>query len=321
MSAREFERDGEFGPTGEALALELVDEIMLDELMLAETGAIRRDPAYARWVQSSLNSNMNAGLIVDGIIGWRSRSAIRAFQRRAGLVADGVVGPITERALIAAGAPPPPPFGSPTFPGLVPGIVPVVSPPPAAPNRSTLRANIIAIALGAWELWGRGSIREDNPAMRPVLQDYWVTGTGAARREPNWWSSVPWSAAFISWVMRTAGAGVDFRYSAGHSTYISAAKQNRLAGNANPFKAFRVSEAAPRPGDLVCKSRAGSGATYDNITPGMATHCDVVVQAGAGGLATIGGNVSNSVSLTPVAVDANGFITAPGYFAVIRSGP
>ena len=73
-------------------------------------------------------------------------------------------------------------------------------------------------------------------------------------------------------------------------------------------------------GDLMCKSRAGSGATYDNIEPGMATHCDVVTSSGPGQLITIGGNVANSVSTTSVPVNSSGFIQAPGYFAVIKVG-
>ena len=38
----------------------------------------------------------------------------------------------------------------------------------------------------------------------------------------------PWSAVFVSYVMRTAGAGPAFAYSAAHQTYIRAARQNRL---------------------------------------------------------------------------------------------
>lgn len=68
----------------------------------------RRRPAYIRWVQQALNQVAGAGLTVDGQFGRRSRAALIAFQRRQGLTADGVVGPATERALIAAGAPAPP---------------------------------------------------------------------------------------------------------------------------------------------------------------------------------------------------------------------
>ncbi|MGH7888564.1 MAG: DUF2272 domain-containing protein, partial [Candidatus Binatia bacterium] len=129
-----------------------------------------------------------------------------------------------------------------------------------------------------------------------------------------------WSAAFISWVMRTAGAGDAFKRSSAHATYTRAAKDNRVANNNNPFRAYRITELAPQVGDLICKSRAGSGATYDNIKRGMFTHCDIVTEVRPGKLVTVGGNVSNSVGQTPVRTDANGRITQPNYFAVIRIG-
>jgi peptidoglycan hydrolase-like protein with peptidoglycan-binding domain len=68
----------------------------------------RRSPAYVRWVQESLNRVSSAGLTVDGRFGPLTRGAVQAFQGRQGLAADGVVGPRTEAALVAAGAPRPP---------------------------------------------------------------------------------------------------------------------------------------------------------------------------------------------------------------------
>jgi hypothetical protein len=176
------------------------------------------------------------------------------------------------------------------------------------------------IANKEWDRWGRGSIKESDPKMQGVLKDYWLTGTGSERTESSWWSAVPWSAAFISYVMKKAGAGGDFKYSASHSEYTVAAKANRMVGANNLFKAYRITEKAPRVGDLVCKSRAGSGATYDNIKVGMSTHCDIVTAVEPNRLTTIGGNLSDSVSRTYVQTDANGYITSPEYFAVIRVG-
>jgi LAS superfamily LD-carboxypeptidase LdcB len=194
---------------------------------------------------------------------------------------------------------------------------------PALPSQSSasaLRARAVALANQEWNRWGKGKINESDPKLRPVIEGYWRNGPGYKPSEPNWWSAVPWSAAFISWVMQKAGAGADFKYSGAHAAYTAAAKQNRLANNNNPFKAYRTSEVKPRVGDLVCKSRSGSGATYDNIAPGMATHCDIVTAVGPNRLVTVGGNVSNSVNQTPVPTDANGFINKPGYFAVIKVG-
>lgn len=63
--------------------------------------------SHVRWVQSSLNRAIGAGLIVDGIMGPRTRAAIRRFQQRQGLRPDGIVGPQTHGALLAHGVRPP----------------------------------------------------------------------------------------------------------------------------------------------------------------------------------------------------------------------
>lgn len=70
----------------------------------------RASREYIRWLQSSLNRFLGLQLAVDGIVGTHTRSAIRSFQQQKGLTVDGIVGPITEAALIAAGASPPPGF-------------------------------------------------------------------------------------------------------------------------------------------------------------------------------------------------------------------
>lgn len=94
--------EGEWEWTGEA------DHSWLREL--EEPGVShevdRSSQAYARWVQSALNQILGLNLAVDGAIGRATRSAIRSFQTRAGLSVDGDVGPITEAALIRAGAAP-----------------------------------------------------------------------------------------------------------------------------------------------------------------------------------------------------------------------
>ena len=125
--------------------------------------------------------------------------------------------------------------------------------------------------------------------------------------------------------MRTAGAGAAFAYSAAHQTYIRAARQNRLSADAaNPFWAFRASEIAPTPGDLVCASRMNSGATYDNIGDPQyrATHCDVVVETKPGRIRVIGGNVSQTLGEKWLRTLPDGRLSLVGsqstLFAVIR---
>jgi hypothetical protein len=196
---------------------------------------------------------------------------------------------------------------------------------PAAPTVKVLRDNIVRIAKRELPRWANGTIKERDPRVRNVLRGYWKHGPGldfsdAQLGSAAFQNSHPWSAAFISWVMRKAGAGKAFKYASSHSVYTSAAKANRLAGNANPFKAYRLAEVAPRVGDLICRARAGSGATYDNIHPGMKTHCDIVVEVRPKALTVIGGNVANSVTSRIVHTDDLGRVIEPNAFAVIRVG-
>ena len=201
---------------------------------------------------------------------------------------------------------------------------PAPSPLPAFDSQA-FRQKIVRLANQELARWGNRKIKETDPKVRRVLQDYWKTGTGTSYREdqlgdPAFQKDHPWSAAFISWIMKTAGAGTAFKYSTAHATYIRSAKDNRLANNDNPFKAYRIGELTPQVGDLVCKSRSGSAATYENIRPGMKTHCDIVTEVRPRSIVTVGGNVDNSVGQKILRTDANGRMAEPDYFAVIRIG-
>lgn len=198
----------------------------------------------------------------------------------------------------------------------------------------TLRDRIVAVALEQWKRWNRGRLKETESGAVSMLEGYWKVGVGrtvatAELRNFAWQSKNPWSAAFISWVMRNAGAGAAFKYSAAHRVYISAAKKNRLTNNlANPFWAYRISEAAPQLGDLVCQWRK-SATGYDDVDDGKerATHCDVVVQVEPGKVSAIGGNVSidrnvsQSVGMKVLYTNAKGFLDVarhPRAFAIVK---
>lgn len=95
----------------------------------------RSSNEYVRWIQRSLNQVLSLRLAEDGIAGQQTRSAIRSFQQQQGLTPDGVVGPQTEKALIAAGAVPPPGSSGGKLPSIVqtPPVLPpaVIAPPPS----------------------------------------------------------------------------------------------------------------------------------------------------------------------------------------------
>jgi hypothetical protein len=196
-------------------------------------------------------------------------------------------------------------------------------PSPQPFDSQAFRQRAVLIANRELARWGNGRIKETDPRLHKTLQDYWKTGLGLSFSEqqlgdPAFQQANPWSAAFISWLMKGAGAGNAFKYDSFHSGYTRAAIDNRLANNSNPFKAYRIAEIAPQVGDLVCKSRAGSGATYDNVRRPMKTHCDIVTDVRPRNAVTVGGNVLNSVGQKILRTDVNGLIAEPNYFAVIR---
>ena len=304
---------------------------------------VRNQPPseYVRWVQSALNRSMGLRLPLNGVMGPAVRSAIRSFQKQEGLPADGIIGPDTEQALLAASggqastnrtSQP----SKPKSPEMEIGEQAWKSweaevgsngngvrayAPRASTSAYELRNNIALTAAQEWQRWGKGAIKECDAGIRSVLEDYWRTGVGSVPNVSSYCSSVPWSAAFISWVMRKAGASSAFKYSGRHTDYVGAAKQNRVSNSSNPFKAYHISEVSPRVGDLVCLQRNSSGVSYDNVDQGPRdSHCDIVVAVESGQIETIGGNLSDSVKRQTVATNGSGRVIAPGYYAILRVG-
>ncbi|HQT76895.1 MAG TPA: DUF2272 domain-containing protein [Rhodopila sp.] len=216
--------------------------------------------------------------------------------------------------------------------------------PPFAkvPYQPFSRQAVVAIALREWRLFGRNIADPEADATRTVkpereqglwqrVGEYWWLGLNAGSTESAWTGKhdgqgrifprdedgeYAWSAAFISYVMRIAGAGDRFPYSADHADYINAAKRMKLG---QPGKwlvvAERVQDYAPRLGDLVCFGRGTArGLRYDDLpTPGLFTsHCDIVVNTDMPGqIAVIGGNVEDSVTMNYVPVTDDGRLATP----------
>jgi hypothetical protein len=128
-----------------------------------------------------------------------------------------------------------------------------------------------------------------------------------------------WSAAFIDYVMRMAGAGRNFPYSASHSDYINAAARGE---SGIVVTAMPLSQYPPQLGDLVCMWRANHPVAFRDLpTPAhFPSHCDIVVARRPGSLDVIGGNVDNAVVLKHVAAGPSGLVTDTNYpwFVVLR---
>lgn len=185
---------------------------------------------------------------------------------------------------------------------------------------STLTAN----ALSEYEAWGKGIIKEGDAKTMDRLRSYWKEGAGVKNWTDKQMINEAWSAAFISYVMRKSGAGTDWKYAPSHSVYIADSVRNRKQNNDKPFKGYKPHEVKVEVGDLVGKARQ-AGVTYDSPA-GYLSHTDIVVAIKDGYAETIGGNVSNSVSMTKVPLTADGkldVVKAGGkypYFVVIKNG-
>ncbi len=223
--------------------------------------------------------------------------------------------------------------------------------PPFArvPYAPITRRTIVAIGLREWRLWGKrvddappGTLPPQAPDAMPErmaglwqrVGEYWWLGMNAGTPESRWTGKhdaagqvfpaavngqYAWSAAFVSYVMRIAGAGSRFPYSDAHATYIDIAKEmaeHRVHGWL--VVAERPDADAPRRGDLICLGRGrAAGITYDQLPAGrFPAHCDFVVATAPPGAATpeiavVGGNVDNAVTMKHVPVTADGRLAGP----------
>ncbi len=240
---------------------------------------------------------------------------------------------------LAGCAPPKPAVVSGALPRATPGFI--TRDNPHVPKFATAgwepfgRADAVGVALGEWRLFGQ-LVDDDPPDTRPHptpdqkperwpglwqrIGEYWWVGQDPSADEVAWTGThdaqgnvfdaerdgyYAWSAAFISYVMRVAGAGPDFPYGASHAIYIDAA-----AGNTTKLlTAHRPREYAPNLGDLICAGR-GSGARvhYEDLPTAhvFPAHCDIVVAHTGNLLSVVGGNVDDAVSQKHIPVGADG---------------
>lgn len=178
--------------------------------------------------------------------------------------------------------------------------------------------NLVVLAHQEWDYFGnqeydlqrkrlRTGRKETDDGFWQRVGQYWRDGTGKNLTGKN--DDYPWSAAFISYLFRHAGAGDRFKYSAQHSVYIRRAIKAKLADDAKyGMWGFRLTEYSPVIGDLICYTRE-SGISYDTQSADYKSHSDLVVDVKPGELLVIGGNVGNSVSLKHVKISANGRVT------------
>jgi len=202
------------------------------------------------------------------------------------------------------------------------------APPPTASDRTSM----VLLAVQEWARYGRQTTLY--PANGPArTEQQGLKERDAPQRINDYWKSVdkpnlsgldtevPWSAAFISWDVQSAGVPRDlFCPSARHTIYVE-----RMALRAHqPGAAFiprHVNERTPEVGDLICASRDNGGTTLENLNRGPG-HCDIVVEVRSVEVHAIGGNVGDSVTRSVFPLDGSGFlspISARQFFTVIEN--
>jgi hypothetical protein len=204
--------------------------------------------------------------------------------------------------------------------------------PEAPPPTASAKTSMVLLAVQEWARYGRQTITfpKSGPARTEQLG---VQERDAPERINDYWKSVdrpnlsgldtevPWSAAFISWDIESAGVPRDlFCPDARHTIYVERmVMRARQPGAA--FVLHHVNEYAPQVGDLLCASRDKGGTTLENLDRGPG-HCDIVVEVRSGEVHAIGGNVRDSVSRSVFSLDANGFlspISGRSFFTVIEN--
>lgn len=211
--------------------------------------------------------------------------------------------------------------------------------PPFArvPYEAFSRQAAVAIALGEWRLWGSrvdndpisyaptdfNAIPERQEGFWQRVGEYWWQGMDAGERDDRYTGKhnakgqvfparingrFAWSAAFISYVMRIAGAGRAFPYAPAHATYIDAA----VRGQTPLLTAEDPAIYAPRSGDLVCFARGrAAGLRFKDLpTAGFfPSHCGIVTSVTPGEIDMVGGNVDDAVVMTQIPALPGGLLS------------
>jgi hypothetical protein len=205
------------------------------------------------------------------------------------------------------------------------------------------RQAAVATALREWRLFG-SPVHDEPPGSRPPPEpdeipsrqeglwqrvgDYWWIGQDVGTRASLWTGRTDetgqefppedadryaWSAGFIAYLMRIAGAGDRFPYGPAHATYINAARR-QAAGEETGWilVAERPEDYAPQQGDLICTGRdEAAGIGFDDLPARFPGHCDIVVAIRPGELSVIGGNVGASVAMKHVPITPEGRLASP----------
>ncbi|MFT8243767.1 DUF2272 domain-containing protein [Roseomonas sp. BN140053] len=172
---------------------------------------------------------------------------------------------------------------------------------------SDFEAKLVGVAEGEFRSFN--GIHEADEPLASRIPLYWE-----AVGQPFPGVDTPWSAVFVSWCLKQAGAKTsEFLFAAAHSRFVHWAINNAET-NRGLFRAFPFREVSPAVGDLVQWNQPGN--TFDfahaEAHAQYPSHSAIVVATGqdASGrfVQTIGGNEGDSVRRTRIQLDHTGLI-------------
>jgi hypothetical protein len=178
---------------------------------------------------------------------------------------------------------------------------------PVAPEIEVLLRN----SVDQWIRFEKGKANEENSPYYTYVGEMWnfigLNYDGRSKYPSG--EEVPWSAAFISFVVGKSGKKYsDFKFDASHSTFVHDAIQARILDRTNrPFWGYRISERKPELGDIVARNRAGNSYSFDYAEnhSSYKSHSDIVVEVGDHMIRVMGGNVGDTVSISSISGSDN----------------
>jgi hypothetical protein len=127
-------------------------------------------------------------------------------------------------------------------------------------------------------------------------------------------TGVPWSAVFISWCVKQAGATKsEFKFAMAHAVFVNQAIKN-ASNEQGVFRGLHIDDHAPAVGDIIQHNRGGHSFDFDfaKTHTSYESHSVIVIEVGQdtkGRFAfCVGGNESDSIRRTVIRLDSKGFI-------------
>lgn len=178
-----------------------------------------------------------------------------------------------------------------------------------------------SIALGQYKDFRNRD--EGDPQLSKQIRKYWLE-----LNEPFESVEIPWSAVFVSWCVKKAGASdAEFLFSTAHSKFVYFAIQNTVKGT-GVFRARNITEYQPKIGDIIHNNRSGNAFdfAYAQAHKSYESHSAIVIETGEDDqgryLITVGGNEGDAIRQKEIRLDHNGYIiqrTSNPFISIIQN--